>query len=223
VAGDKNSAPVPRWLWRMIAGMLGLTIATGPMVALWLGTRPTVAGIPIPSDHSGQVLGAWTLGSGASGSETNGQFTLRADLGQANRVVYAAGELMLDDFTVQVRTKLLAGPDDAGYGLVVRQHGSDEFTALLIGADGYIAAGQMSGGVWRWRVAWQQWPHIRRGTAENVLRAQCRVERCKFFVNDEFAFEIDGLPAQGRIGPALWSPTAESSPAATFREWRIWK
>jgi hypothetical protein len=200
-------------------GTLAFVIAIGLAAVLWLGTRPEVTG----SSISVGDLGKWTLGPGAAGGEAGRRFTLRANAEQADPMAYATGELMLADFAVEVRATLLNGPDDAGYGLVVRHRGPDEFVALLIGADGYIAVGQMSGGKWRWRVPWQQWPHIQRGRAENILRAECRADCCRFYVNGEFAFEVDGVPAEGRIGPAVWNPEAASGSAATFWGWHVWK
>jgi len=51
--------------------------------------------------------------------------------------------------------------------------------------------------------------HIRRGASENILRAQCYADRCRFFVNAEFAFEVDGIPAQGRVGRLYGAPLME--------------
>jgi hypothetical protein len=216
---EGHFAPVPLWLWRATVGTLAFVIAIGLAAALWLGTRPEVSGSSISVGN----LGAWTLGPGAVGSEAGGQFTLRANAEQTDPMAYATGELMLADFAVEVRVAPLNGPDDAAYGLVLRHSGPDEFVALLIGADGYIAVGQMSSGKWRWRVPWQQWPHIQRGQAENILRAECRADRCRFYVNGEFAFEVDGVPAEGRIGPAVWNPEAASGSATTFWGWHVWK
>jgi hypothetical protein len=206
---------VSLWLWRAAVTALASIVIVGLATALWLGTRPMATGTLAPAS----TIGTWTLGPGASGGESDGRFTLRAQ--EANRVVLATSELSLTDLAVQVRAVPLSGPADAGYGLVVRHRGPDEFVALLIGADGYIAVGQMSGGTWRWRAPWQQWPHIKRGLAENLLRAECRADRCRFYVNDEFAFEIDAVPAEGRVGPAVWSPEANRF-AAVFRDWRVW-
>ena len=212
-----ESERVPIWLWRTTVGTLALAVLIGLTAALWLSARPTVTGDPIPV----RELGAWTFGPGASGSASNGRLTLTTTA--FSRPAYAASDLVLNDFTVQVRVSLLSGPDDAGYGLVVRHEGPDDFVILLIGPDGYIAIGQMRGGAWRWRVPWQQWPHIKRGAAENLLRAECRADRCRFFVNGEFAFEIDDVPARGQIGPAVWNPAPDGSVTAVFQEWRAWK
>jgi hypothetical protein len=212
---EQNS--VSPWLWRATVGTLALVILVGLMSALWLGTRPLVTGTPISS----RELGAWTFSSSASGSETDGALTLQTS--EADRVAYAVNELSLANFTVQARATFISGPDDASYGLVVRYQRPDDFITLLIGPDGYIAVGQMSGGVWQWRVPWQQWPHIKRGTAENLLRAQCGADRCRFYVNDEFAFEASDVPARGKMGPAVWNPAKGASVSAVFREWRVWK
>jgi hypothetical protein len=94
--------------------------------------------------------------------------------------------------------------------------------ALLIGPDGYLAVGQMASGQWRWRVPWQQWPHIKRGLTENLVRAQCRADRCRFYVNEEFAFEVSGVPGAGQTGFAVWNPEG-SNVSAVFRHWQMWR
>lgn len=209
-------ASAPLWLWRAAVAALALVVVIGLAAALWLATRPVVKGTLIPVES----LGAWTPCPGALGTESGEWFVLRAQ--EANRVVCATAGLELADYVVEARAAAQGGPDDAGYGLVVRYRDPDEFVALLIGADGYIAVGQMSGGVWRWRVPWQQWPHIRRGKSENLLRADCQADRCRFYVNDEFAFAIDAVPARGRFGPAVISPEAATFSAA-FWDWRVWQ
>ena len=215
---ERTAALVPAWLWRTTVGALALIAAAGVTAAVWLGTRPVVMGTPVPVDG----LGAWMLGPGASGDQADKRFILRTDPEQAGGVAYATGNLLLGDLVAQVRAAQVSGPDDAGYGVIVRYRAPDEYVTFLIGTDGYIAVGQMSGGAWRWRVPWQQWPHIQRGAAENLLRAECRADRCRFFVNGEFAFEVDSLPTEGRIGAAVWRPTQADSVAAEFRDWRLW-
>ena len=210
-------ASVPGWLWRAVVGSLTLVIVGGLVAAVWLGTRPVITGMPITTWEP-----TWSLGPGASGDQANERFILRADAEQVSGVVYATGNLLLGDSVVQVRAARLSGPDDAGYGMIVRYRAPDEYVTLLIGADGYIAVGQMSGGVWRWRVPWRQWPHIQRGLAENLLRAECRADRCRFWVNDEFAFEVEGVPDTGQVGFAVWNPNG-SDVSAMFSKWQMWK
>jgi hypothetical protein len=208
---------VSPWLWRAAVVALALAVSVGLMTALWLGTRPTVKGAPVRSHD----LGAWTFSSGAVGSEADGSITLRAT-GGAGGLVYAVSEQRLTDFALEAHAIPLTGPDDTGYGLVVRYRDPDNFVSLLIGPDGYIAVGQMSGGMWRWQVPWQQWPHIKRGSIQNLLRAECHADRCRFYVNDEFAFEVSGVPGEGQAGFAVWNPGV-SNVSAVFREWQLWK
>ena len=214
---EVDYASVPGWLWRAVVGSLTLVIVGGLVAAVWLGTRPVITGMPITTWEP-----MWSLGPGASGDQANERFILRADAEQVSGVVYATGNLLLGDSVVQVRAARLSGPDDAGYGMIVRYRAPDEYMTLLIGGDGYIAVGQMSGGVWRWRVPWRQWPHIQRGLAENLLRAECRADRCRFWVNDEFAFEVEGVPDTGQVGFAVWNPNG-SDVSAMFSKWQMWK
>jgi hypothetical protein len=211
------AALVPARLWRATMGVLALVAVAGLATAMWLGTRPVITGTLITTSDL-----MWTLGPGASGDQASRRFILRGDAAQAGSVVYATGNLLLGDSAVQVYAAQANGPDDAGYGVIVRYRAPDEYVAFLIGTDGYIAVGQMSGGAWRWRVPWQQWPHIRRGSAENLLRAECRADRCRFGVNGEFAFEVDGLPTEGQIGPAVWQPANPGEVSAEFQGWRFW-
>ena len=213
---EHTTALVPVRLWRIMVEALALFAAAGVATAVWMSMRPVVIGTPIATELT------WTLGPGASGNQANGRFILSGDTAQTGGVAYAASDLLLGDSVVQVRAAQTSGPDDAGYGMIVRYRAPDEYASLLIGADGYIAVGQMLGGAWRWRVPWQQWPHIRRGPAENLLRAECRADRCRFSVNDEFAFEVDGLAIEGRIGPAVWQPTNTGEISAAFQDWRLW-
>jgi hypothetical protein len=216
--GDKMQPTlVPPWLWRAVVIVLALVVIMGGTTALWLGTRPALTGAAIPVPY----LGRWTFGPGAAGEEADGSITVRAT-GQASGLFYAVSEQPLVDFVLEARAVPLSGPDDTGYGLIVRYRGLDDFVALLIGPDGYIAVGQMSGGKWRWRVPWQPWPHIKRGSAENLLRAQCRTDRCRFYVNGEFAFEVSGVPGEGQTGFAVWNPEGSNASAA-FREWQAWR
>ena len=204
-------------LWRITLGVLALVAVAGLALAVWLGTRPLVTGIPITTQDL-----SWTFSPGASGNQDGGRFILRGGAAQAGGVGYAMNDLLLGDSAVQVRAAQTSGPDDAGYGVIVRYHAPNEYVTLLIGADGYIAVGQMSGEIWRWRVPWQQWPHIRRGSAENLLRAECRADRCRFSVNGELAFEVDGLATEGRVGPAIWHPNDTGQVSAVFQDWRLW-
>ncbi len=208
---------VPPWLWRAVVMAFALVVMLGVTTALWLGTRPALTGVAVPLPDPGR----WTFGPGAAGEEADGSITVRAT-GQASGLFYAVSERPLADFALEARAAPLSGPDDTGYGLMVRYRGLDDFAALLIGPDGYIAVGQMSGGEWRWRVPWQPWPHIKRGSTENLLRAQCRADRCRFYVNDEFAFEVSGVPGEGQIGFAVWNPGG-SNVSAAFRQWQAWR
>jgi len=208
---------VPLALWRAAIVLLAAVVLVGLSAAWLLSTRRAETG----TDISPQLFGGWTFGPGASGQATGEGLTLSTTV--ADRAVYAVSQLVLGDFTYRVRAKQLNGPDDAGYGLVVRHQGQDDFVAMFVGSDGYIAIGQMSSGAWHWRVPWQEWPHIKRGPAENLLRAECRADRCRFYVNDEFAFEVNAVPLQGETGLAVWNPSNQAGVSAQFREWSGWK
>ena len=210
-----ETGPVPLWLWRATLGALASVVLIGLAAALWLGTRPVARGRPVPTD----LLSVWNLRPGAAGGPEGERFLLRTD---TQGIVYVTAEPTFENVSFQLRARWLGGPDDAGYGLIVRYRGPQDFSALLVAGDGYIAAGEMADGVWRWHVPWRQWPHIRRGSLENLLRAECSTGVCRFFVNDELAFELESSSPQGRIGLAVWVPEPGSGSLAAFRQWQAW-
>ena len=74
------------------------------------------------------------------------------------------------------------------------------FVAFLVSADGYFRVSDYRNGVWIDQVPWTTWPHIRRDGAPNLLRAECRGETCAFFVNDEWTWQAESIPATAQVG-----------------------
>lgn len=101
-------------------------------------------------------------------------------------------------FTLQARLDLAEAGGSGG--LIVQADDADHFTAFVISADGYFRVSDYRQGAWIVRAAWRAWPHIRRGGAVNLLRAECRSDSCTFFVNDEWTWEELGVTATRWIG-----------------------
>ena len=125
----------------------------------------------------------------------------------ANSIGLALHPIDSSTFTLQARVAFDAAQSSGG--LIVQADDPDHFTAFLISGDGYFRVSDYRNGVWIDRAAWRAWPHIQRDGATNVLRAECGSDRCTFFVNDEWTWQEQRVPATHAIG-VLANGTAEA-------------
>ncbi|HTP09867.1 MAG TPA: hypothetical protein VMP08_16535, partial [Anaerolineae bacterium] len=125
----------------------------------------------------------------------------------ANSIGLALHPIDSSSFTLQARVAFDATQGSGG--LIVQADDPDHFTAFLISSDGYFRVSDYRNGVWIDRAAWRAWPHIQHDGATNVLRAECGSDRCTFFVNDEWTWQEQRVPATHAIG-VLANGTAEA-------------
>ena len=151
------------------------------------------------------------------------QWTVRSGRTEADRLVLqpAAGSIGLAlhpidaaPFTLQARVDLASSQGSGG--LIVQADDPDHFTAFFISNDGYFRLSDYRNGAWIDRAAWRAWPHIRRDGTANVLRAECQADTCTFFVNDEWTWEENGIPATRQIGVVADAQAASESIDARF-------
>jgi hypothetical protein len=135
------------------------------------------------------------------------QWQIRSGRAEADRLVLepAANSIGLAlhpidpaPFTLQAQVDLMNASGSGG--LIVQADDADHFTAFLISRDGYFRVSDYRNGAWIDRAAWRAWPHIRRDGSPNVLRAECGSGSCTFFVNDEWTWQEQGVPATRWIG-----------------------
>jgi hypothetical protein len=101
-------------------------------------------------------------------------------------------------------------------GLIVQSADVNHFSAFLVSGDGYFRVSDYRDGVWIDRTAWRAWPHIRRDGSANVLRAECRTFTCTFYVNDEWTWQAQALPATRWIGVVVDAQAASDPFEARF-------
>jgi len=183
--------PVSLFAWRAawisLIGVLSVTVIS----ALWIAYQGEAARSALRPDRFDE---RWQIRSGAA---TSDQLVLNptADtIGVALRPI----EPPADDFTLQTRVTFDQATGAAG--LIVQADDADHFVAFLVSADGYFRVSDYRNGVWIDQVPWTTWPHIRRDGAPNLLRAECRGETCAFFVNDEWTWQAESIPATAQVG-----------------------
>jgi hypothetical protein len=112
--------------------------------------------------------------------------------------------------------------DDVGFGLMFGYQNPTNYHLFAIDDDGYYTIAAIKHGELNPLHAWQQFPHIRRGVAQNRLRVRCFGTSCRFFINDEFAVELEiEPPPTGDLG--LWAQTFSGYPLeVVFEKVRVW-
>jgi len=122
-------------------------------------------------------------------------------------------------FTVQTRATF-DRPTGAA-GLIVQADDADHFVAFIISADGYFRLSDYRNGMWIDRVPWRTWPHIRRDGSPNTLRATCRDDACTFFVNDEWTWQAESIPATQKVGVFATGLDAISGGEVMFEQFAL--
>ncbi len=183
------------WRWA-IGGLLGSGLAiTLVVIFIFIGGAPPLQPMLLAGFDD-----RWSIQSG----------TIQADRLQLrsgpNSIGLALHPIDSSAFTFEAR--LTIGDSDAAAGLIVNAIDAQHFTAFLISRDGYFSVTDFAAGRWIDRVAWREWPHVRRGDQANTLRAECDRSTCVFFVNDERTWQVDGLPFGAMIGLVAHGPSA---------------
>lgn len=122
-------------------------------------------------------------------------------------------------FTVQTRATF--NQPTGAAGLIVQADDADHFVAFIISADGYFRLSDYRSGTWIDRVPWRTWPHIRRDGSPNILRAKCRDDACTFFVNDEWTWQAESIPATLKVGVIATGLDASSGGEVMFEQFAL--
>lgn len=186
---SRHAPEVSLRLWRV--ALISLAIVTGAVIsaALLIANQSPAINTALILDRFDEQ---WTIRSGRAEAD---RLVLQPTAGSIGLALHPIAS---PSFTLQARIDFDASP--ASGGLIVQAADPDHFTAFLISGDGYFRVSDYRNGVWIDRAAWRAWPHIRRDGTANVLRAECRSDSCAFFVNDEWTWQENGVPATAWIG-----------------------
>jgi hypothetical protein len=199
-----------RSTWISLIGILSLTA----VFALWIAYQGEAGRSTLTPDRFDE---RWQIRSDTATPDRLVLNPTASTIGVALRPI----DIRSDGFTLQTRATF-THPTGAA-GLIVQADDADHFAAFLISSDGYFRLSDYRNGVWIDRVAWRAWPHIRRDGQANILRAECRGETCTFFVNDEWTWQAESVPATSKIGVVAATSEFSSNAEVVFDQfaWRL--
>ncbi len=122
---------------------------------------------------------------------------------QPNTDIWALSGLDLQDVSVEATALKVGGERDNRFGLVCRADDQGNFYTFIISSDGFWGIGKVRGADYQLvgMDSLQPSEHIRQGSEENTLRADCWGDTLTFYVNDQKLAEVqDGEFATGDVG-----------------------
>ncbi len=121
---------------------------------------------------------------------------------QPETLAWSVAGLDVGDLVMEVEARPLEGPEDNGYGIIVRRVDDENLYSFQISSDGYFIIQKRIKGRWiNLTGDWQESPAIQRGQATNRLRVTCKGSRLTFIVNDTLLAQVtDGDLARGDVG-----------------------
>jgi hypothetical protein len=126
---------------------------------------------------------------------------LNFTIDELDRIVWSTPNQKFGDFTLDVDAAQLDGPDDNGYGVVVRYVDDRNFYRLEISGDGYFDVMKYKDGTWIKLQDWIESAAIHQGATTNHLRVVAQGNRFTFSINNQVVntFTDDDF-RQGDIG-----------------------
>jgi len=105
------------------------------------------------------------------------------------------------DFSLEVEATKVAGPDDNGFGVLLRYVDSQNFYYFEISSDGYWDFSKQENDVWTTLATWSASDAIKQGAATNVIKVVCDAGAFDFYVNGtRIGDYFDGTFTEGDIG-----------------------
>jgi hypothetical protein len=143
-------------------------------------------------------------------------------LSSPDQSAWAIPGQQVGDFIIELEARSLFPSEDVGYGLLYRYQNQANYYVFAVGGDGYYTIAVVRKGTLTPLRDWQQWPHVRRGTATNQLRVRCEGARCDFYVNGEFTAQVtDETFLNGDVG--LWGQTfSDETLDVIFEDIKLW-
>ncbi len=157
----------------------------------------------------------WNEPSGSMVAYQNGG--LRIYIAEKQYDFWSRPGKRVSDVRLEVDAIKLGGPDDNDFGLICRYQDRDNFYAFLASSDGYAGILKVKEGKYM-VIGGPEMTYsdsIRRGAAQNQLRADCSGRTLNFYVNGQKVLEaMDQEFKTGEIG--LIAGTGESAGADLY-------
>jgi hypothetical protein len=105
------------------------------------------------------------------------------------------------DFSLEVETTQLAGPDNNNYGIIFRHQDRLNFYKFEISGDGYYSFSKVVAGEFSEIIPWEKSELINQGHSRNTLRIKAVGSGFAFSINDQLANTVtDSALDEGDIG-----------------------
>lgn len=164
---------------------------------------PALSTKPMYEDDFSNPASGWPTGS----TETeeviyaDGEFCISVKIFDHSVWAYCTKPGVLADFTLEIDARLTSGPKDAGYGVVFRFQGDDNFYRFLVSEDGYYLVGARLNGKWTEFQGKTKSDFIKGGNSTNHLKVVCKGPQIEAYVNGHhLTTVIDNSFAEGYVG-----------------------
>jgi S1-C subfamily serine protease len=161
---------------------------------------PLDAGEELFFDDFSDPNSGWSTSSSKETSRRyeDGQFLI--DVEVENTIAWSTLEQEFADIDFEVETVKLGGPDDNGFGLVLRYQDRDNFYSFEISSDGFYQIGLYEDNEWTTLVDWTQTEVINLG-GRNLIAAEAQGNRLAMVINGVQVEQVyDDTFSTGRVG-----------------------
>jgi hypothetical protein len=166
------------------------------------GPAAPTAFTPLPyTENFDNPASGWKIASDDSIKIQYQNSALNFTISALNFIGWSTPNQKFGDFTFDVDAVQVDGPDDNGYGVIVRYVDDRNFYRLDISGDGYFDVLKYKAGTWIKIQDWTESPAIHQGATTNHLRVVAQGNQFTFSVNDQIVktFTDDDF-RQGDIG-----------------------
>lgn len=175
------------------------------------------------SDDFSDTSGGWTLHSDEDVTLAIEDSQYHITVIRDNLMIRGHPDQNFSDFTLEVETTQVEGPDDNLYGVILRYVDSDNFYSFGISGDGYYRFAKWEDDEQSDLIRWTESSTIKTGQASNVIKVVCEGDTFTFFVNGErLDSHTDSSFASGDIGLFVGKFEEEGDVHINFDNLNVW-
>jgi hypothetical protein len=126
------------------------------------------------------------------------------------------------DLVLEVDATKQAGPDDNGFGVILRYADENNFYRFDVSSDGFYSFGYFKNDSWTSLIDWTEHSAIKQGNATNIITIVCKGNQFTFYINGTKIDDItDSTFSSGDIG--LWAgAVSEAGVKISFGNMNVW-
>jgi hypothetical protein len=199
-------------------------------------TPSTKAATVVAVNAAGIATGAWLLADDFSnpnsGWDTSAGDNFNVGYVNGTYVIEVTGTdsfawgnagKAFSDFVLEIDTTKQAGPDNNGFGVILRYQDPGNFYTFDISSYGNYEFGYYQNDTWTSIISWTGSSDIKQGNATNTITIQCKGNKFTFYVNGtKIADATDSTFSSGDIG--LWAGAfSDAGVKIVFDRLAVWK